>query len=145
MTEANSVHLSYDVPGENFDRAGEASTKLKRTLQQIGVPAPVIRRIAIGSYEGEINLIIHAGGGQLQADIYPDHTRLMITDQGPGIADVRQAMKEGYSTASEEAQAMGFCAGMGLPNMYNCADAFQIQSRVGWGTIITMDFQHHKS
>lgn len=144
MTETKSVNLSFDVPGDNFDRAGEASAKLKRTLQHIGVPAAVIRRIAIGSYEGEINLIIHAGGGQLQAQIYPDHTVVVITDQGPGIPDVKKAMEEGFSTASEAARAMGFGAGMGLPNMYNCSDAFTIESRVGWGTIITMDFRHNK-
>lgn len=143
MAEIKALKLAFDVPGENFDQAGEASAKLKRTLQQVGVPAEVIRRVAIGSYEGEINLIIHAGGGQLQAEIYPDHTRVIVSDQGPGVQDVKEAMEEGYSTASEAARAMGFGAGMGLPNMYNCADAFEIQSRVGWGTLITMDFKHN--
>ena len=68
---------------------------------------------------------------------------MIVSDQGPGIQDVKEAMEEGYSTASEAARAMGFGAGMGLPNMYNCADAFEIQSRVGWGTLITMDFEHN--
>ena len=104
MAEIKALKLAFDVPGENFDQAGEASAKLKRTLQQVGVPAEVIRRVAIGSYEGEINLIIHAGGGQLQAEIYPDHTRVIVSDQGPGIQDVKEAMEEGYSTASEAAR-----------------------------------------
>ena len=142
MAEIKALKLAFDVPGENFDQAGEASAKLKRTLQQVGVPAEVIRRVAIGSYEGEINLIIHAGGGQLQAEIYPDHTRVIVSDQGPGIKDVKEAMEEGYSTASEAARAMGFGAGMGLPNMAKCTDNFDVQSQEGEGTRISMTIRH---
>ena len=101
MSDSKSVKMHYDVAGDDFDRAGEASAGLKRLLQKIGVPADIIRRIAIGTYEAEMNVIIHAGGGQVDAEIFPEETVVYIADQGPGIPDIKLAMQEGWSTAPD--------------------------------------------
>jgi serine/threonine-protein kinase RsbT len=142
MSDSKSVKMHYDVAGDDFDRAGEASAGLKQLLQKIGVPADIIRRIAIGTYEAEMNVIIHAGGGQVDAEIFPEETVVYIADQGPGIPDIKLAMQEGWSTAPDHVRQMGFGAGMGLPNMMKCSDDFDIQSTVGSGTNIKMKFKH---
>jgi anti-sigma regulatory factor (Ser/Thr protein kinase) len=137
------MNVSYEVIANNFDLAGEASSKLKVLLQRIGVPANVIRRIAIGTYEAEMNIIIHAGhDGKVEANITPDKTTVIISDDGPGIENTELALKEGFSTAPDYVRAMGFGAGMGLPNMQKCSDKFKIQSACGQGTVITMEFLH---
>ena len=87
------------MAGGDFDRAGEASSGIKRMLQKIGIPADIVRRIAIGTYEAEMNVLIHAGGGKVAAEIFQDHTVINITDHGPGIPDIKLAMQEGWSTA----------------------------------------------
>ena len=133
MSDSKSVKIHYDVAGDDFDRAGEASAGLKRLLQKIGVPADIIRRM---------NVIIHAGGGQVDAEIFPEETVVYIADQGPGIPDIKLAMQEGWSTAPDHVRQMGFGAGMGLPNMMKCSDDFDIQSTVGSGTNIKMKFKH---
>ena len=142
MTTKQAISLEFMLEGGNFDRAGEASSKIKRVLQQIGVPSDIIRRIAISSYEAEMNVIIHAWRGRIAALIYPEHTELIVEDEGPGIADIDQAMTAGYSTAPDHIREMGFGAGMGLPNMAKCTDDFSIQSTVGVGTTITMLIRH---
>lgn len=142
MTEAKSVKMSYDVAGGDFDRAGEASANIKRMLQKIGIPADIVRRVAIGTYEAEMNVLIHAGGGTVNAEIFTDHTVIKISDHGPGIPDIKLAMQEGWSTAPDYIRQMGFGAGMGLPNMMKCSDKFDIQSKIGEGTSITMEFNH---
>ena len=95
------IRYEYDVDGENFASAGHASESVKRTLKQMGVPAASVRRVAIAMYEGEINMVIHAHGGRAEVEVYPDHADIWLKDRGPGIADIALAMKEGYSTASE--------------------------------------------
>lgn len=137
-----SVKLNYSCEGGNFDVAGEASAKIKKTLQRIGVPADVVRRVAIGTYEAEMNVIIHAGGGDVAAEVFPDKTIIKVSDKGPGIPDIQQALQEGWSTAPDHVRQMGFGAGMGLPNMVKCSDDIDINSVVGQGTIITMTFKH---
>ena len=122
----------------NFATAGQISASFKNTLKKLGVASPVIRRIAIASYEAEINLAIHSWGGTMRLVIYPNRVRLLVDDVG--IADIDLAMQEGYSTASEEVRMLGFGAGMGMPNMKRCADGFQIASQVGKGTSICMEF-----
>ncbi len=139
------MELKCEVAGNDFDRAGEASARIKKALQLLGVPAEVVRRIAIGTYEGEMNALIHAGGGMVTAEITSDVTLITIDDKGPGIADVQQAMKEGFSTAPDYVRAMGFGAGMGLPNMMKCSDEFSIKTLVNSGTKITMRFDHKQS
>ena len=135
------VHEEYPVAKGDYTRAGEASTDIKRRLRQLGVSSNVMRRVAVASYEVELNLVIHSDGGKLTLDVNPDGVLLVSEDVGPGIADISMAMREGYSTASEEARSLGFGAGMGLPNMKRNADEFDIQSEVGKGTRISMRFR----
>ena len=104
--------------------------------------ADISMLFAIGTYEAEMNVIIHAGGGVVTAEISPDSTVIMVTDKGPGIADIEQAKQEGWSTAPDYIRQMGFGAGMGLPNMIKCSDKLDIVSEVNQGTQITMLFNH---
>ncbi len=136
MSEA--IHLHYQVPGDDFTRAGEASADLKRRLKKLGLPADTVRRVAIALYEGEINLAIHAGGGEIDVAISGDAVTMTLKDTGPGIADIGLAMREGWSTAPDEVRSLGFGAGMGLPNMKKYTDTFDIQSQVGQGTTVNM-------
>ena len=131
---------TYDVRAGEFQTAGDASANIKRKLKQIGIDSTVLRRIAVASYEAELNLIIHSHGGKLTLEMTPDSIVLTSADIGPGIADISKAMQEGFSTASEEARDLGFGAGMGLPNMKRNADGFSIESEVGVGTTIQMAF-----
>lgn len=133
-----TISKRYEVEGGNFTHAGEASTKVKTLLKQIGFESDCIRRVAIAMYEGEINMVIHANGGFAQVDIYPDRVEVLLDDIGPGIADIPQAMKEGYSTAPDEVRALGFGAGMGLSNMNKYTDEMRIESVVGVGTQVYM-------
>lgn len=142
MSENKSVKLSFDVAGGDFERAGEASSKIKKMLQRLGIPADIVRRIAIGTYEAEMNVIIHAGGGNVAAEVFPDNTVIVVSDHGPGIPDIDKALQEGWSTAPDYVRQLGFGAGMGLPNMVKCSDDFHIESVVDVGTTITMRFDH---
>ncbi|EHL64503.1 ATP-binding protein [Cloacibacillus evryensis] len=130
------VCLEYRIEGNDFMVAGAASNNIKNTLKMLGIASDICRRVAIITYEAEINLVIHAGGGMLQALISEDHVDLVIRDEGPGIADINKAMTEGYSTATEQAREMGFGAGMGLPNIKRNSDTFDIESEVGKGTTL---------
>lgn len=132
------VHLEYDVDGNNFVSAGQATENVKFCLKGLGVNPQDIRRIAIAMYEGEINMVIHANGGKAIADIYLDKIVVQLVDTGAGIADIEQAMQPGFSTASEDVRNLGFGAGMGLPNMKKYTDEFAIESTVGVGTNITL-------
>lgn len=136
----NILTNSYEVRAGEFQTAGDASQSIKRKLKQIGIGSTVLRRIAVASYEAELNLIIHSHGGTLTLEMTPDSIVLTSADVGPGIADISKAMQEGYSTASEEARDLGFGAGMGLPNMKRNADGFSIESELGKGTTIRMAF-----
>lgn len=132
------LHFHFDVDGGNFTSAGEASVQLKKTLRQMGFPAEVIRRVSIAMYEGEINMVIHANGGAADVTVFPDRIDLCLTDRGPGIADIALAMQEGYSTAPDNIRALGFGAGMGLPNMKRYTDDMEVSSVVGEGTTVKM-------
>ena len=131
---------SFEVQAGEFQTAGDASASIKRKLKQIGIGGTVLRRVAVASYEAELNLIIHSQGGTLTLETTPESILLVSADIGPGIADLDKAMQEGYSTASEEARDLGFGAGMGLPNMKRNADGFSIESELGKGTTIQMRF-----
>ena len=134
-------HLHFEVPGDDFTRAGEASAAVKRTLKQLGFPPDAIRRVAIAMYEGEINMVIHAGGGVADVDILPDRVTVVLTDHGPGIPDVEKAMQEGWSTAPDNMRSLGFGAGMGLPNMKKYTDQMAIETVIGAGTTMTLTVQ----
>ncbi len=134
------LHAEYPIQTGDYTRAGEASADIKRKLKQLGVGAQVMRRVAVASYEVELNLVIHSLGGQLTLDVDANGIWLESRDVGPGIPDIEMAMREGYSTANEEARSLGFGAGMGLPNMKRNADDFSIESEVGKGTRISMRF-----
>jgi len=126
--------LSQPVRGLDFSAAGEAAGRVKKTLQQIGVPPAVIRRVAIVAYETEMNIVIHARQGTLRVAIVPGRVEVIAEDEGPGIADIEQAMEEGFSTAPDQIREMGFGAGMGLPNIRRCSDELSIVSAIGRGT-----------
>ncbi len=132
------IHYQYQVDGSDFSRAGEASSKLKQKLKQMNLPPDIIRRCSIAIYEGEINMVIHADGGMIDVDIYPNQIRMVLRDVGPGIPDIDLAMQEGYSTAGEEVNSLGFGAGMGLPNMKKSSDDVLIETELGVGTTVTM-------
>ena len=136
MSQTISFH--YDVPGDDFTRAGEASSSIKKALKQVGLAPDIIRNVAIAMYEGEINMVIHADGGEIDVDIAPDAVHMVLRDQGPGIQDISLAMREGWSTAPDDVRSLGFGAGMGLPNMKKYTDEMKVESTVGVGTTVTM-------
>jgi len=131
---------SYTVRSGDFNAAGDASSAIKNMLKRLGVNTAAVRRVAIASYEAELNIIIHSLGGSLTLAVSRDSVALVADDAGPGIEDVEQAMIEGYSTAPESVRLLGFGAGMGLSNMKRCADEFIIESIPGKGTTIRMRF-----
>ena len=128
------IYLEYDVEADNYQTAGAASNNVKETLKMLGVSSVIVRRAAIITYEAEMNLVIHGGGGKIIANISEGNVEIMTVDQGPGIPDVSLAIQEGYTTASDQAREMGFGAGMGLPNIMRNSDIFEIESEVGKGT-----------
>lgn len=130
------MKLHYQVDGDNFLVAGEASASLKRTLKQLGIDASIIRKIAISMYEAEMNMVIHAYGGVIDVELSTDKVAIILKDKGPGIPDIELAMKEGYSTATHEIRELGFGAGMGLPNMKRYSDYLNVYSEVGVGTTV---------
>lgn len=130
--------FKYQVDASVPEMAGRGSTEFKAVLKQLGVSAKVIRKISIAMYEGEINMVIHAGGGVADVLIYDDRIEIILEDKGPGIPDIHRAMQEGYSTAPEQVRSLGFGAGMGLPNMKRYTDSMNIESEIGVGTKITM-------
>ena len=132
------LHFHYNVDGKNFTSAGEASVDIKKKLRLIGISPEVIRRVSIAMYEGEINMVIHARGGDADVFVTPEMIEIVLSDQGPGIKDVELAMQEGYSTAPDNIRTLGFGAGMGLPNMKRYSDEMKIDSTVGVGTTIRM-------
>ena len=138
MSASESIKLRYDVNGEDFVTCGQASEDVKRTLKGVGIPADTIRRVSIAMYEGEINMVIHGGGGVAQVEIFDSEIKIVLADTGKGIADIDKAMQEGFSTATDDIRELGFGAGMGLPNMKKYSDEFRIDSKVGEGTTVTM-------
>ena len=133
-----SIKLHFDVSGDDFTRAGEASGKIKNTLKELGFNPETVRNVAIAMYEAEINLVIHAGGGEIDVEIPPEAVTAVFKDEGPGIADVEKAMQEGFSTAPDNVRNLGFGAGMGLPNIKRYSDEMDIKSTVGVGTVMTI-------
>ncbi len=136
MSEKLIFH--FDVDGNDFTSAGQASVQVKKNLRQLGLDAEVIRRVSIAMYEGEINMVIHAGGGVADVCVTEEYVEIILQDSGPGIKDINQAMQAGFSTAPDNIRSLGFGAGMGLPNMKKNSDTMEISSTPGVGTRITM-------
>lgn len=133
-----TIKMVYPVEGGDLIEAGEASSKMKLTLKKLGLPQDVFRRASICMYEGEINMVIHADGGQAEVEVDADQITIRMQDTGPGIPDVAQAMQEGFSTAGQTARELGFGAGMGLPNIKRYSDEMSIETELGKGTTVTV-------
>ncbi len=131
---AQLFEKAYEIQGSDFANAGRASTSIKDTLKRLGVPPVVVRRVAIASYEAEMNLVMYAIRGRMLLVVSPTDVTLEVVDEGPGIENIELAMQEGYSTATQEMREMGFGAGMGLPNIRKNADEFDLTSKAGKGT-----------
>lgn len=136
---SDSIKYTYQISGDDFTRAGEASSDVKNKLKRMGIPSAAIRKVSIALYEGEINMVIHANGGTIDVEISDCGIHLVLADVGPGIPDIDKAMQAGYSTASDKVRSLGFGAGMGLPNMKKYSDQMKIDTTVGVGTTVTMD------
>jgi serine/threonine-protein kinase RsbT len=131
---ARSFSCSFSVLGGDFQEAGKVSTEIKQMLKELGVAGDIVRRIAIATYEAEMNVVMYANEATLTVELMPKAVRIVVDDRGPGIPDVELAMQEGFSTATSQMREMGFGAGMGLPNIKKNADRFTIDSVVGKGT-----------
>ena len=130
----------FDITSLDYDRAGEASARIKRALRRLGIGPDVLRRVSVAAYEAEMNLVIHSLGGKLSLAVDKKSVTLTAEDRGPGIRNIEKAMRVGYSTADDRARDMGFGAGMGLPNIRRNADEFHIDSVPGLGTRIEARF-----
>ena len=134
VADRTRLHFQYEVVGQDFNRAGESASRLKKTLMRLGLHPHIVRRAAIVAYEAEMNIVIFTNGGQISARVQPERIKIEASDTGPGIPDVERAMQPGFSTAPERVQELGFGAGMGLPNIKKCADEVSLTSQVGKGT-----------
>ncbi len=132
------LNMHFDIDGEDFTTAGEASTAVKMKLKKLGIAPDVVRRVAIAMYEAEINTVIHGGGGFADVVLETDKITIKLVDHGQGIPNVELAMREGYSTAPDEVRNLGFGAGMGLPNIKKYTDEMYIDTEVGKGTTLTL-------
>jgi len=137
-TEGVVMQQSYSISNTDFSSAGTASSNVKKILRQLGIDSKLIRRVAIATYEAEINVAIHSNGGELTVFIKADRIEIYVEDTGPGIENIDLAMTQGFSTATKEIRELGFGAGMGLPNMKRCSDEFFIESVVGKYTTLKM-------
>ncbi|NPD46396.1 MULTISPECIES: ATP-binding protein [unclassified Lentimicrobium] len=133
-----TLKLKYSIKDGDFSNAGNASSNIKKNLKMLGIDAAVIKKMVVSVYEAEVNMIAHANGGKIEVFIDEEKIKAILADVGPGIPDIDQAMKKGYTTASEEVRQMGFGAGMGLPNIKKNSDDLQIESIVGVGTTLTI-------
>jgi CBS domain-containing protein/anti-sigma regulatory factor (Ser/Thr protein kinase) len=132
------LFFQYNVIGQDFKRAGEGASRLKSTLRRLGMDPQIIRRVAIATYEAEMNLIIYTEGGKIHVRVEPHEIFVRVADMGPGIPDIEKAMQPGYSTAPEWVRELGFGAGMGLNNIRNCASKMGLQSTMGKGTQLSI-------
>jgi len=128
---------SFDLHSHDFDKAGEISTEIKGMLKELGIDSQVIRRVVVVCFEAEMNVVMYADEGTLTFVLTDEDINIEIADCGPGIADVDQALEEGWSTATDEMREMGFGFGMGLPNIRRNSDSFDLRSKVGVGTTVT--------
>lgn len=142
--DKEQLSKSFKIEPRDFLRAGEVSLQVQRTLKNIGFEEELVRRAAICAYEAEMNVVLHGGDGILILNVHSEKIVLDVTDDGPGIEDIDLALKEGYSTATPEQREMGFGAGMGLPNIKENADSFEVKSGKGSGTHLTIRLKARK-
>ena len=135
---SEQLTFTYTIDGDDFTRAGEASSSVKNKLKMLGVDSEAIRKVSIAMYEGEINMVIHADGGTIDVSVSDSDITMVLADRGPGIPDIEKAMQQGYSTARENVRSLGFGAGMGRPTMNRFTAAVQFHTVIGEGTTITM-------
>ncbi|MGC9358922.1 MAG: ATP-binding protein, partial [Anaerolineae bacterium] len=140
-SDNTSLILRYQIAPRDFVRGGEASSKIKKALTRLGADSRVVRRVAVAAYEAETNVMIHTEGGEMQAEVQPHRLVLTVEDSGPGIPDIEQAMKPGYSTCPDWIRELGFGAGMGLSNIKASTDEMEITSQVGVGTRLVLTFK----
>jgi CBS domain-containing protein/anti-sigma regulatory factor (Ser/Thr protein kinase) len=131
-----SVHFHYHIRGKSIEQGGEVASDLKRSLKRLGVHPEAVRRAAIATYEAEMNVIIYAEEGRVDVQLQPNVIRIEVRDRGQGIADIEKALQPGFSTAPDWVRELGFGAGMGLPNIRNCSEEFEILSTVDQGTTL---------
>ena len=134
IADETTLIFEYKIVGQDFQRAGESASGLKKSLARLGIHPQILRRVAIATYEAEMNIVIFTSGGHISAYVKPAAIRVEAVDTGPGIPDIEQAMQPGFSTAPHSVQELGFGAGMGLQNIKKCADKMNIDSEVGKGT-----------
>ncbi len=134
LADKAALFFQYSVAGHDFNKAGESASRVKTTLKRLGFAPQIVRRVAIATYEAEMNLIIYTEGGEIRVRVEPDRILVRVEDSGPGIPDVEKALQPGYSTAPEWVRELGFGAGMGLQNIRNCASKMGLKSTVGKGT-----------
>ena len=140
MSSENVFSQKFEITGSNFSNAGRISTSIKEILKEIGIDPSIIIRASIASYEAEMNVVMYAQRGVLTLNITPEKLHLKLEDEGAGIENIEMAMKEGFSTATDEMREMGFGAGMGLPNIKKNADKFEISSTPNKGTTLNIIF-----
>jgi len=141
LSDDTSLVLRYIVDDKDFANAGKASSMIKRSLQRLQIPAPIVRRVSVAVYEAEMNLVIHTDvGGEIMVDIRRDRLAVSAVDHGPGIENLEQVLQPGYSTAPEWIRDMGFGAGMGLANIKRCSDMMKLLSEPGGGTRLDILF-----
>lgn len=130
------MNFEFNIEAGDFSKVGHASSQLKKIMKQLIGAHKVVKRAVVALYEAEVNVVAHAYSGKVLIDIDTDKLVIQVIDEGPGIPDIQLAMQEGYSTASEQVREMGFGAGMGLANIKNNSDEFEIESTVGVGTTL---------
>ncbi|UCD38135.1 MAG: CBS domain-containing protein [Fidelibacterota bacterium] len=144
IADQSRFTFRYDIVGQDFDRAGETSSKLKTALARLGIAPEILRRVAIATYEAEMNAVIYTDGGKLAARVTPEKVVVEVEDAGPGIEDLEKAMEPGFSTAPNWVRELGFGAGMGLSNIKKCADQMQLDSKPGIGTHLMFSINHRR-
>jgi anti-sigma regulatory factor (Ser/Thr protein kinase)/CBS domain-containing protein len=132
--DRSRLEFTYSVPSGDIGAGGEVASKLKKNLGYLGIHPNIVRRVAIATYEAEMNMIIYGGGGRIRATLDGKQIRIEVVDEGPGIVDIDAVLEPGYSTAPAWVRELGFGAGMGLPNIQNSAQNLDITSTVGEGT-----------
>lgn len=145
MSDEDVLSQKFKIKGGDFGKAGRTSTSIKEILKEIGIDHSIVIRASIAVYEAEMNVVMYAKRGMVTLNITPEKLHLKLEDEGQGIADIDQAMKEGFSTATHEMREMGFGAGMGLPNIKKNADRFKITSIPGKGTTLDIIFCLNKT